>query len=788
MPQKNIMNAIMQRKKSQEQRSWLTQFSLLSLLIGLLWMTLYNPVQANVGIQISIGWDHTCALDDSDVVCWGLNNYGQTTVPDLNHPTQIAAGEDHTCTLDDSGAVCWGRDLYDQTTVPARLLFDRSPDIFTFGLKSNIALNSSIRSNSITVSGINTAAVINVQNGDYRINGGHWISTDSTVNNGDVVEVRHTSATDFNQTQTSTLTIGGISADFVSVTLAEADNPQDPIISTERGIIDGRVYDGCNQRPLSRVDVHFNDLQGGRATQQADRDGRYSLQLNSGLYEVEVGSNYVGYLSDHRDIQLHAGETRIGDFYLLPDGGCAEVQPAETWQAMIIAGSGSHLPSGLNPIWNSTLALTDRAYNALLQQGFAKDDIRYFTADGSPRDPDQDGQSDVAGTADAQTLVEHIDSWAGGVEQFIFYYVGHGGVQSLQLQRDLSINPEQLKIGMDLIQSRLITDQRGEPGKLSVILDACKSGSFIAPLAKPNRYVVTSTAADLDAIIANVDGSNSFSYHFWGQIGFRDGWLGTAYQQARQAMSSERVEAGRTQKAQLDTDGSGSATENDYRVLGSYCYGDCNTHASVNIVIESVAPTRQLGGQLSSVLRVRASKPIVRGWVTIQRPDYPFPTDGTAISSILRMDLDCVDNSCQGTYNNFNLNDNYQVSFFVEDYDGNTAIPYTLELEQQGISDSSTKKRADAVFEASTGVLMIKDVTIDEQHYYVELIKESDGLFSVGPLYLLYESVISAPAFFDGLRVVIPSVYFEGSYYSVKLLKQGNRFSLESAVTVPGPG
>ena len=65
-----------------------------------------NPLVA--AYQVSAGYDHTCILDDSGVVCWGGNNRNQTDVPELINPTQVSAGGINTCALDDSGVVCWG--------------------------------------------------------------------------------------------------------------------------------------------------------------------------------------------------------------------------------------------------------------------------------------------------------------------------------------------------------------------------------------------------------------------------------------------------------------------------------------------------------------------------------------------------------------------------------------------------------------------------------------------------------------------------------------------------------
>jgi alpha-tubulin suppressor-like RCC1 family protein len=74
--------------------------------------------------QVSLGNNASCALDDTGVVCWGVNglnywNVGQTDVPSLSNPTQVSVGRKYTCALDDTGVVCWGRNDYGQTDVPS---------------------------------------------------------------------------------------------------------------------------------------------------------------------------------------------------------------------------------------------------------------------------------------------------------------------------------------------------------------------------------------------------------------------------------------------------------------------------------------------------------------------------------------------------------------------------------------------------------------------------------------------------------------------------------------------
>jgi alpha-tubulin suppressor-like RCC1 family protein len=70
--------------------------------------------------QISVGANHSCALTADGVKCWGLNSFMQIDVPPLRRPTQIRSGRSFNCALDDdSDIVCWGANLSGQTTIPA---------------------------------------------------------------------------------------------------------------------------------------------------------------------------------------------------------------------------------------------------------------------------------------------------------------------------------------------------------------------------------------------------------------------------------------------------------------------------------------------------------------------------------------------------------------------------------------------------------------------------------------------------------------------------------------------
>jgi Bacterial Ig domain len=102
---------------------------------------------------------------------------------------------------------------------------------FAFIDLENVRPDTEQISNSIVVTGINTAAPISVLLGEYSINGGPFGSAPGLVNNGDSVRVRHTSANQANASVTTTLTIGGISDAFTSTT-AESVAIDDAVVTS----------------------------------------------------------------------------------------------------------------------------------------------------------------------------------------------------------------------------------------------------------------------------------------------------------------------------------------------------------------------------------------------------------------------------------------------------------------------------------------------------------------------------------------------------------------------------
>ncbi|MGQ0622430.1 MAG: choice-of-anchor Q domain-containing protein [Panacagrimonas sp.] len=113
-------------------------------------------------------------------------------------------------------------DTFTSTTLAA----DTTPDLFTFTDQTNVPRNSARTSNTVTITGINTAAPISVMGGMFSIGcNGTFTAAATTITSGQSVCVKHTSSGSFSANVDTVLTIGGVSDTFRSTTLAADTTP-----------------------------------------------------------------------------------------------------------------------------------------------------------------------------------------------------------------------------------------------------------------------------------------------------------------------------------------------------------------------------------------------------------------------------------------------------------------------------------------------------------------------------------------------------------------------------------
>lgn len=126
--------------------------------------------------------------------------------------------------VDDSIDQCPATPAGSEVDATGCIVLDITPDAFSFTPIVNAPLNTLSLSNPITVSGVATSTAISIDSGEYAINGGAYISTNSFVENGDTAVVRQTSSVNFSDSSQITLTIGGFSASFNVTTLSDPNS------------------------------------------------------------------------------------------------------------------------------------------------------------------------------------------------------------------------------------------------------------------------------------------------------------------------------------------------------------------------------------------------------------------------------------------------------------------------------------------------------------------------------------------------------------------------------------
>lgn len=109
------------------------------------------------------------------------------------------------------------------TTIPP----DTTPNAFSFTDQNDVAQNTLISSNTITITGINTGTPVSASgegSPQVSINGGAWV-TSGTIQNGQTLQVRLTSGAGAGVSRTATVDIGGVTDDWAVTTVGPDTTP-----------------------------------------------------------------------------------------------------------------------------------------------------------------------------------------------------------------------------------------------------------------------------------------------------------------------------------------------------------------------------------------------------------------------------------------------------------------------------------------------------------------------------------------------------------------------------------
>ena len=167
-------------------------------------------VSAVTSDAISFTASHTCASVAPGAACAVNVRFGPTVVGAVEAKLTITGNAD-SAIIAVSGTGVFAP--------PS----DTTPNAFVFANQPNVAKSTVRVSNIVTIGGINAPAPISVSGGEYSIGcTATFVATPGTIANAQTVCVRHTSSPVAATGVTTTLIVGGVTAQFTSFTAADA--------------------------------------------------------------------------------------------------------------------------------------------------------------------------------------------------------------------------------------------------------------------------------------------------------------------------------------------------------------------------------------------------------------------------------------------------------------------------------------------------------------------------------------------------------------------------------------
>jgi sugar lactone lactonase YvrE len=349
--------------------------------------------------------------------------------------------------------------------------------------------------------------------------------------------------------------------------------------------------------------------------------------------------------------------------------------PAPAAKAVIVAGGG---PFAGNTLWPATQLNGNFAYRSLTQQGFTRDTIFYLSAD-TGLDLDGNGLADdidaPASNADLQTA---LTQWAMDADEVFVYLVDHGGDQTFRMGGAEVLSASQLTPWIDELQAAI-------PGRLTLLYDACQSGSFLSALSDPSsdRVLMTSAADDQSAFFVD-GGALSFSNHFFTQV-FNGASVGEAFETARTITEASFP----SQTPLLDANGDGSFNAAaDRALVDTRFLGNGNLDPGDRPVIASVSPAQVLASGNSATLFANGlsdDDTVARVWAVIQPPGSVLPRDASdPVRELPRLELSPANaqrSNWQGVFSTFDSAGTYTIVVNAIDSFGNRAVPMVTTVE-----------------------------------------------------------------------------------------------------------
>lgn len=284
----------------------------------------------------------------------------------------------------------------------------------------------------------------------------------------------------------------------------------------------------------------------------------------------------------------------------------------------------------------------------------------------------------------------------------VLYLKGNGGLETFEISPSESLDSAELDAWLDVLQD----PTTGIPGKVTVVIDADHSGSFVAALTPPtdrDRIVIASARSSQSASFLS-GGDISFSAYFLNRV-LNGSTVRNAFKHAPVAMRFE----GRGQRATWDDNGNGIADEKtDGQIALLHRIGMGVQLAGVDPIIGSIIAPDSITSTSSWIISVddvttTGSIPSDGVVATILAPS------GRAPVQVTLTETPASSGDYEVVYNSFSEKGIYVIAVTATDSDGNTSLPAEPSVER---TDGSV---------ASPDAYEVDDVYTSGQEYDVDL-------------------------------------------------------------------
>ncbi|MGE0087717.1 MAG: 6-bladed beta-propeller [Desulfococcaceae bacterium] len=338
-------------------------------------------------------------------------------------------------------------------------------------------------------------------------------------------------------------------------------------------------------------------------------------------------------------------------------------------RAIVVAGAGKG-----DSLWDSVQMNANFAYRTLTYQGFTKENI-FYLSDDTELDLDNNGKpDDVDGKSNLVNLEYAIKQWGpeNDTEHLLIYLIDHGGIDpagkgTFRMNLPQYSDTGQILCPAEILKADTLNEwlscfRNSDSKSITIIYDACKSGSFLSEISGPGRVFITSTNPEQNAYFIT-QGSISFSNFFWTHI-FNGSSLEKSFD-----LSYHTIKEFQTPLLDGNGDGHGNE-ESDFNEVHDMFIGSKTVFHGEAPVITEFSPDISIKDTSTAEIyaKIQDDDAVTRVWAVIRRPDYHQSTSGNPVLEIpeMEMNFNREKERYEAVYTAFNIPGNYKITYMPE--------------------------------------------------------------------------------------------------------------------------